>query len=83
MEDLLIRLESLIRASRPALLATLQPGVRPAELEKLEQSLGLQLPLGLKKMYLWRDEQRLDATECFQNGHYFLALAKVQEACEH
>jgi cell wall assembly regulator SMI1 len=80
-EEILARLESVLREKAPQVLTNLQPGLSMNQINDLEQKSGIRIPEEIKALYHWRDGFNREAINAgkFQiagpiPGHFFLPL---------
>jgi cell wall assembly regulator SMI1 len=58
MNEVLARLEGVLRTNAPQVLATLQPGLSEQAIAKLEKDFGVNLPDDIKELYQWHNGSR-------------------------
>ncbi len=82
MNPLIVRLDAYLREHRPAVYATLQPGLSDAELDAWQATLGdLPLPATFKDFYRWRNGQPRndDAKQSLVFHYYWLDCAEATD----
>lgn len=87
MQDVWKRIEAWLAVNAAELLATLRPGATEAEIQEVEDFLGVALPEDLKSFYqvhdgqwVWQDKADFQPKDyALYNMHKFLSLARVQE----
>ncbi|MGW0536249.1 SMI1/KNR4 family protein [Streptomyces sp. NPDC003032] len=72
IDDAWQRIESWLERNAPATLASLLPGASEAEVEELQESLGVRLPVGLRALWSRRAGVGPDPTPGFMPGRCVL-----------
>ena len=80
MEEILARLESVLRINAPHVLDGLQPGLSAADISKLEEQYHVQLSPEIKAIYQWHNGARRTTTYVGDNFipiHRFVPLEET------
>lgn len=84
-EQLLQRLESVLRQRAPAVAASLQPGLTVEQVSKIESQYGFRLTDELRSLYQWHNGMTATGPRDFIPAHRFLPLEEAagQRAALH
>ena len=77
MDELIQRLDIWLNQNMADYYKHLQPGLSSEEFIMLENKLGLELPLDLKKFYAWKNGQAMDDTLPLINGYKLMSLEHI------
>lgn len=80
MNELVQRLELLLRTKRSEYFAQLQPGVTDDQLDAFAARFSVTLPQEFRDLYRWRNGQHLDYSESLHRNRMFCSLEEVAEA---
>lgn len=79
MEDLIARLDTLLRHLRPDFYQLMKPGLTEIEMITLEKELGVALPSDFKAFYYWRNG--LKKFQFFIDGWELMSSKQILEDC--
>src|SRR5690349_12215010 len=82
MTNSLSRIDHWLAKRRPDYYRGLRPGATVADLDAVEQRLGLSLPTAFRELYAWRNGQAVANTASLYGNRMFLALDEIVETKE-
>jgi len=84
VDEILTKLENVLKLKAPQLLESLQPGLSAQEIAELERRAGVQLPDDLKALYRWRNGSSREGMKSRGRlpgvpipNHWFMPLAEA------
>jgi cell wall assembly regulator SMI1 len=77
--ELIARMDRWLAANRPGYYAKLQPGVTELALTEFEKQFQLTLPYSFRSLYAWRNGQRADCFDSFQENRMFSSVDEITE----
>jgi cell wall assembly regulator SMI1 len=80
--DLIERMDRWLAANRSEYYAQLQRGVSDNTLDDFENRFGLKMPEAFRLLYQWRNGQRADRFDSFQDNRMFASLEDIVETKE-
>lgn len=74
MEEIITKLDNYLSAKRPEFHQRLNDPLTDAQLNRLEDHYGIELPEDLRKLYRWKNGQKADFFDAFVNNSMFVPL---------